>query len=192
MIDDCRLMIEKWVAAPRSAGAGPIRASRRPINPHFWDAIKRSEAFLLDRFRCGFPRRGHNGNNLICFIKQRLHAFFGQNAVFDDQLKPQRRFISLFGDRAKFGIEFRFGTPPAGRAVIRCHRSTGPHKLIGDGSALNGIGKGINNLQNPKRKLLRSCFQYRGIHYDRLFAVTDFHPLNTTNQSSIINHQSSI
>ena len=130
----------------------------------------------------GFARSGHNGGQIIRFLKERRQFSGGNNSRLTERLEPERCFVRLLLHCSYFGNEFRLASSAARCAVICSDRSPTANNLICD-SASGDIGfrNSPGQFDDSKGEAFGALFQFDGVHCR-----------NVSEQSAIANRQSSI
>jgi len=165
-IADCRLPIGRPSAVGCLAGGGlgqqfeaedrfrrglPIADCRLPIG--------RSSAAR------SLSRGGHDGRQGVCFLQQRGQFPGGHDAGLNQQFEPQCGFVGLFFNRANFGDEFRPASRTARGAIVRGHRGSTAHDLLGDGpGGVVFFGYSLGELDNTQSERFGSVLQFNRVH----------------------------
>jgi len=104
---------------------------------------------------CRLPRCRHNCHELIGFIHERFHMPSPQYLVVNNQFHPEGRFIRFLNDRPKLRHKFRPGPRAARGPVIGANRRPTPNQLGCHSAPLDGVGKGIHQVQYAQGKRFR-------------------------------------
>ncbi len=132
--------------------------------------------------RRSLARGRHDCRKLVRFCQKRGKFSRGHDVGLDEQFEPQCRLVCFFFDRPDLGNKFGLTARPATGAVVRSHRSSASHDLLGDDAS------GVVIFWNRPGQL----YDTQGKSFGAGFQFSWGHDVKLQTQSAIGNRQSSM